>query len=119
MEGDEFALLFHNVNSEQHLLELSRDVLKSIEEPYELRGFPLHITASIGSVTNRNVEDDAYTLIKKADMALVRVKESGKNDCLLYSETWSNSSFERLTLQHEMYRAIQRSEFILHYQPQY
>ncbi|WP_337098965.1 putative bifunctional diguanylate cyclase/phosphodiesterase [Paenibacillus sp. YIM B09110] len=119
MEGDEFALLFHNVNSEQHLLELSRNVLKSIEEPYELRGFPLHITASIGSVTNRNVEDDAYTLIKKADMALVRVKESGKNDCLLYSETWSNSSFERLTLQHEMYRAIQRSEFILHYQPQY
>ncbi|MDQ0058890.1 putative bifunctional diguanylate cyclase/phosphodiesterase [Paenibacillus harenae] len=119
MEGDEFALLFYNVTSEQHLLELSRDLLKCIEEPYELRGFPLHITASIGSVTNRNAEDDAYTLIKKADMALVRVKESGKNDCLLYSDSWSNSSFERLTLQHEMYRAIQRNEFILHYQPQY
>lgn len=119
MEGDEFALLFCNVQSEKHLFDLSRQLLKSIEEPYELKGFPLHITASIGSVTNRDEEDDGYTLIKKADMALVKVKESGKNDCLLYSESWSNSSLERLTLQHEMYRAIQRNEFILHYQPQY
>lgn len=119
MEGDEFALLFCNLQSDNHLLELSRQLLKSIEEPYELRGFPLHITASIGSVTNRNEDDDSYTLIKKADMALVKVKESGKNDCLLYSESWSNSSLERLTLQHEMYRAIQRNEFVLHYQPQY
>lgn len=119
MEGDEFALLYCNVQSEKHLLELSKQLLRSIEEPYELSGFPLHITASIGSVTNRNEDDDSYALIKKADMALVKVKESGKNDCLLYSESWSNSSFERLTLQHEMYRAIQRDEFILHYQPQY
>ncbi|WP_141500396.1 putative bifunctional diguanylate cyclase/phosphodiesterase [Paenibacillus luteus] len=119
MEGDEFALLFCNLESEKHLLELSRQLLKSIEEPYELSGFPLHITASIGSVTNNIEDDDSYALIKKADMALVKVKESGKNDCLLYSESWSNSSLERLTLQHEMYRAIQRNEFILHYQPQY
>lgn len=119
MEGDEFALLFCNLRSEKHLLELCRNLLKSIEEPYELSGFPLHITASIGLVTNRNADDDSYSLIKKADMALVKVKESGKNDCLLYSEDWSNSSLERLTLQHEMYRAIQREEFILHYQPQY
>ncbi|MBD2872584.1 EAL domain-containing protein [Paenibacillus sp. IB182493] len=119
MEGDEFALLYGSLSSEEHLLGLSRRLLKAIEEPYELRGFPLHITASIGSVTNRIEEDDGYTLIKKADMALVKVKESGKNDCLLYSESWSNSSLERLTLQHEMYRAIQRNEFILHYQPQY
>ncbi|OMF31819.1 diguanylate cyclase [Paenibacillus sp. FSL H8-0548] len=119
MEGDEFALLFCDLESEKHLLELSKKLLKSIEEPYELSGFPLHITASIGSVTNKNEEDDSYALIKKADMALVKVKESGKNDCLLYSESWSNSSFERLTLQHEMYRAIQRNEFVLQYQPQY
>ena len=119
MEGDEFALLFNELQSEEHLLELSRQMLKSIEAPYELKGFPIHITASFGLVTNRNEEDDAYTLIKKADMALIRVKESGKNDCLIYSDGWSNSSFERLTLQHEMYRAIERHEFELLYQPQY
>lgn len=119
MEGDEFALLFGAIESEQQLIDHARSLLKAIDEPFELRGFPLHITASIGTVTNRIEDDDAYTLIKKADMALVRVKESGKNDCLMYSDSWSNSSIERLTLQHEMYRAIQRKEFILHYQPQY
>ncbi|MFF2888401.1 putative bifunctional diguanylate cyclase/phosphodiesterase [Paenibacillus sp. NPDC057967] len=119
MEGDEFALLITSIQSEDELLEYSKHILKSIEEPYELKGFPLHITASIGLVTSLNNQDDGYTLFKKADMALVKAKESGKNDCLLYSDSWSNSSFERLKLQHEMYRAIQRSEFVLHYQPQY
>ncbi|GGG75035.1 putative bifunctional diguanylate cyclase/phosphodiesterase [Paenibacillus radicis (ex Gao et al. 2016)] len=119
MEGDEFALLFTEAETEEQLLELARSILGLIEEPFELKGFPLHITASIGTVTNGIAEDDGYTLLKKADMALVRVKESGKNDCILYSESWSNSSLERLTLQHEMYRAIQRQEFVLHYQPQY
>ncbi|QNK60836.1 EAL domain-containing protein [Paenibacillus sp. PAMC21692] len=119
MEGDEFALLLHTVDSEEKLLEFARQLLKSIEEPYELKGFPVHITASIGLVTNRNEQDDGYTLFKKADMALFKAKENGKNDCMLYSDSWSNSSFERLKLQHEMYRAIQRHEFVLHYQPQY
>ncbi|GBG11385.1 diguanylate cyclase [Paenibacillus agaridevorans] len=119
MEGDEFALLLHTVDSEEKLLEFARHLLKSIEEPYELKGFPVHITASIGLVTNRNEQDDGYTLFKKADMALFKAKENGKNDCMLYSDSWSNSSFERLKLQHEMYRAIQRHEFVLHYQPQY
>ncbi|WP_240647491.1 putative bifunctional diguanylate cyclase/phosphodiesterase [Paenibacillus nanensis] len=119
MEGDEFALLLNSIRSEEELMERSRQIMKSIEEPYELKGFPIHITASIGLVTNNNEQDDGYTLFKKADMALVKAKEGGKNECLLYSDTWSNSSFERLKLQHEMYRAIQRSEFVLHYQPQY
>nr|WP_306812816.1 GGDEF domain-containing phosphodiesterase [Paenibacillus soyae] len=119
MEGDEFALLLGSIQSDEELMERSRDIMKAIEEPYELKGFPVHITASIGLVTNHIEQDDGYTLFKKADMALVKAKESGKNDCMLYSESWSNSSFERLKLQHEMYRAIQRNEFVLHYQPQY
>lgn len=119
MEGDEFALLLNTVRSEEELLDYARQLLKAIEEPYELKGFPVHITASIGLVTNKVAEDDGYTLFKKADMALYKAKENGKNECLLYSDAWSNSSFERLTLQHEMYRAIQRKEFVLHYQPQY
>lgn len=119
LEGDEFALLFQDIESEVQLMELSRMLLHAIDEPFELKGFPLHITGSLGAVTSLVQEDDGYSLLKKADIALVKVKESGKNDCMLYSESWSNSSFERLTLQHEMYRAIQRKEFILHYQPQY
>ena len=83
MEGDEFALLLNSIETQEELLEKSKQILKCIEEPYELKGFPLHITASIGLVTNLNIQDDGYTLFKKADMALVKAKESGKNECLL------------------------------------
>lgn len=119
MEGDEFAFLFPSISSGEELMEKAKELLKSIEEPYELKGFPVHVTASMGMVTSSQSADDGYTLFKKADMALVKAKESGKNDCQLYSESWENSSFERLKLQHELYQAIQRSEFVLHYQPQY
>lgn len=119
MEGDEFAIIFTQIDSELQLLERSRELLKVIESPYDLKGFPLHITASIGVVSSSMNEDDGYSLFKKADMALAKVKESGKNGCMLYSEGWNNSSLEHLTLQHELYHAIQREEFVLHYQPQY
>jgi len=119
MEGDEFALLFNEIKSEEQLLKLSLELQKCIESPYELNGLPVHISASFGLATNCKEEDDAFTIIKKADMALIRVKESGKNECLLYSDNWDNSSLARLTLQHEMYRAIERNEFVLQYQPQY
>ncbi|QAY68271.1 phosphodiesterase [Paenibacillus protaetiae] len=119
LEGDEFAVIFAGMNSEEELQEHAQTILKAIEEPFELKGFPIQITASMGISTNRLPEDDSYSLLKKADIALIKVKENGKNDCLFYSEDWSNSSMARLTLQHEMYRAIQRKEFVLMYQPQY
>ncbi|MBW7457675.1 GGDEF domain-containing phosphodiesterase, partial [Paenibacillus sepulcri] len=94
-------------------------VLHLIEEPFELQGVPLHVTVSIGIATNNLDDDDASVLLRKADMALARVKDSGKNNCFIYSEEWDNSSLARLTLQHELKRAVQRKEFILYYQPQY
>ncbi|QYR24256.1 EAL domain-containing protein [Paenibacillus sp. sptzw28] len=119
MEGDEFAILYADAGSEAELPDKVKNVLNSLEEPFELQGVPLHITASIGIAVNTKECDDAILLIKKAEMALAKVKEGGKNDCLLYSETWDNSSLERLTLQHELKRVIQQGEFVLHYQPQY
>ncbi|CAH1200431.1 hypothetical protein PAECIP111893_01375 [Paenibacillus plantiphilus] len=119
MEGDEFALLYRNGGSESEVLSKTKKILSILEDPFELQGVPLHVTVSIGVSINNVPSDDAGILIKKADMALGKVKDSGKNDCLLYSESWDNSSLERLTLQHELKRAIQRDEFVLHYQPQY
>ncbi|GGG26191.1 hypothetical protein GCM10010916_48240 [Paenibacillus abyssi] len=118
MEGDEFAVLFANVDSDKDVMNKTRSLLDTLEEPFELQGFPFHVTASIGVVTNR-IENDPSMLMKKADMALGKVKENGRNDGMLYCEEWDNSSLERLTLQHELRQGLQRNEFLLHYQPQY
>src|SRR5690606_1114994 len=82
-------------------------------------GVPVHMSASMGIAVNIDPDDDGYSLFKKADMALVKVKETASDPILIYSEEWNNSSYERLKLQHEIHRAIQKHEFELYYQPQY
>ncbi|MFD0716433.1 putative bifunctional diguanylate cyclase/phosphodiesterase [Paenibacillus sp. GCM10027626] len=121
MEGDEFAILFPYVSSRDELFMKAKRILNVLEEPFELQGTPLHVTASMGiAMTGSPASEDnqAETLLKKAEMALARVKEGGKNDYLLYSEKMDNSSLKRITLQHELKRAVRNGEFVLYYQPQ-
>ena len=118
MEGDEFAVLLMTFDSEQELVARTAELMSELEEPFELQGFPLHVTASVGIAVSEK-EDEPGQLLMKAEKALSKAKESGRNGYILYSDSWSNSSRERLTLQHEMKQAIQRQEFVLHYQPQY
>lgn len=119
MEGDEFALLVTDAGSEEELLRRAKELLKRLEEPFEVQGFPLHVTASIGIATNRDSNQNAGAIIRHAETALVKAKDSGRNCGLVYSDKWDNSARERLKLQHELFRAIRNREFVLHYQPQY
>lgn len=119
MEGDSFSLLFNHLENIEQLVERAQQVLTIICEPYNLKGVPVHISASMGIAVNVDPTDDGFSLFKKADMALVRVKETAGDNLLIYSDQWNNSSYERLTLQHEIHRAIQKHEFELYYQPQY
>lgn len=119
MEGDSFALLLNHIDHIDQLLERAQHILEVIGEPYDLKGVPVHVSASMGIAVNIDPADDGYSLFKKADMALVKVKETAGDNILIYSEEWNNSSYERLKLQHEIHRAIQKHEFELYYQPQY
>lgn len=119
MEGDSFALLLNHIEHIDQLLERAEHILDVITEPYDLKGVPVHMSASMGIAVNLDPADDGYSLFKKADMALVKVKETAGDNILIYSEEWNNSSYERLKLQHEIHRAIQKHEFELYYQPQY
>jgi len=119
MEGDSFALLLNHLNNIDQLLERAQHILNVISEPYDLKGVPVHMSASMGIAVNIDPADDGYSLFKKADMALVKVKETAGDTILIYSEEWNNSSYERLKLQHEIHRAVQKHEFELYYQPQY
>jgi len=130
MEGDEFAIAFMHSGSVEDLLMRAKKILHLLDEPFELQDVPLHVTASMGVAIagessdsgSEPVDMDAYDtaelLMKKADMALAKVKESGRNDCLLYSVLMNDSSRERLTLQHDLKRAVTKGEFVLYYQPQ-
>lgn len=118
MDGDEFALYFANVNSREEAMQKGGLIIKVLEEPFVLQDHPFHLTASIGISMNNELHDDAKLLIKKADIALSLVKNKGKNNYKLYSSDMTSQSLERLTLQHDLRKAMLDGEFVLHYQPQ-
>lgn len=119
MEGDEYVALLDLVKDDQDVTDRLDAMMAVLEEPFELNGLPLHITVSIGVAVWEEGIVDAGTLMKRADKALHKVKENGKNHYALFSPEMDPIAMQKLTIQHEMRQALQNREFRLYYQPQY
>jgi len=119
MEGDEFAACFNHLQGDDDVTKRLDEMMSVLEEPFELNGVPVYITVSIGVAVFDNGTEDAAILLKRADTALHRVKENGKNDYLLHANDMDHIALHKLTIQHEMRRALLNKEFLLYYQPQY
>ncbi|BBI32315.1 hypothetical protein KCTCHS21_17140 [Cohnella abietis] len=119
MEGDEFAACLDHLEDSEDVNRRLDAMMSVLEEPFELSGIPVHITVSFGVAVSEGASADAGTLLKRADTALHRVKENGKNNYMLHSDDMDNIALHKLTIQHEMRRALANNEFILYYQPQY
>lgn len=118
MEGDEFAGYLGEVSDNEEALRLVSPLLQLLEEPFELNGVPIHLTASIG-VAVQAPGDDAGSMLRKADTALQKAKENGRNDCQIHQDEMDPVAMHKLTFQHELRSAMSRNEFELYYQPQY
>jgi diguanylate cyclase (GGDEF)-like protein/PAS domain S-box-containing protein len=119
MDGDEFAACLDRLQDDEDVTWRLNKMMSVLEEPFELNGIPVHITASIGVAVYEQGNLDSGTLMKRAYTALNRVKENGKNDYLLHSGDMDHVALQKLTIQHEMRRALLNGEFVLYYQPQY
>ncbi|MCG7405819.1 bifunctional diguanylate cyclase/phosphodiesterase [Paenibacillus sp. ACRRX] len=121
MEGDEFACFMTHVASPVEASERVEALMSAMEEPFVLNEVPVHVTMSVGvflSGVNEATLDSAIMMVKQADTALSRVKEKGKNGYLFYAPEMNNRPLERLTLEHEMRKALSEGQFQLYYQPQ-
>ncbi|QJD88474.1 EAL domain-containing protein [Cohnella herbarum] len=119
MEGDEFAACFDRLAGDGDVKRRLDELMSVLVEPFELNGVPVYITVSIGVAVCDDGSEDAATLLKRADTALHRVKENGKNDYMLHHGDMDHIALHKLTIQHEMRRALLNKEFLLYYQPQY
>jgi EAL domain-containing protein (putative c-di-GMP-specific phosphodiesterase class I) len=97
---------------------VARKILESVAKPMAVDGHEFNISTSIGIAFYPQDGGDAESLLKNADSALYRAKEAGRNSYQLCSPFLARKAAERLSLETALHQALERHEFVLHYQPQ-
>ena len=116
--GDEFVVLDPQTNGPSEAMVLADRVLESFHEPLALRQGDVFVSASIGVSTFRpSVTNSADDLLRHADTAMYRAKESGRNCVAIFDESMLASVTQRLAVETALYRALERRELRLVHQP--
>ncbi|MEV5143976.1 bifunctional diguanylate cyclase/phosphodiesterase [Streptomyces sp. NPDC052727] len=115
--GDEFALLVEDSTGTEQLADLAESALKALEEPFDLAGQRLSLTASIGVVERHAAGTTATGLMQAADTTLYWAKADGKARWTLFDPERNAHRMTRQALSSTLRPAIEREEFALEYQP--
>ena len=119
INADRFAMVMPGVNTEQEVARRIEEQLRGcFGEPYRVDGTELRIAAKVGIALFPSDGADAETLFKNAEAALKKAKASGER-YLFYEQQMTERIAERLALESKLRRALERQEFVLHYQPKF
>ncbi|MFZ3155447.1 PAS domain S-box protein [Pseudomonas sp.] len=121
--GDEFVVLISGLEGKrskvvQQVRALAEKLRHLLAEPMLLDGHQLQVTPSIGIALIPDHGDTPSDVLKRADIALYRAKDSGRNCIQLFRNTMQKAASERLRLENDLRLALARGEFELHFQPQ-
>ena len=116
--GDEFVLILRELQGAESCLPVLTKVMEKLQEPFVCEGNELTTSVSLGVALYPQDGSDFDILRKKADMAMYRAKEAGRNTYRFFDEAMDEEAVEHLLMRSGLRRAIERGEFVLHYQPQ-
>jgi diguanylate cyclase (GGDEF)-like protein len=117
--GDEFVVLIDQVKDVHQLTRISKRILNSVAKPYNIAGHEIITTCSIGIVLGNMLYNQPDEIFRDADIAMYRAKELGRSRFEFFDQKMRIKIMERLKLEDDLQRAIDRSEFYLNYQPIY
>ena len=115
--GDEFTLLLTELANPEAASRVARRMLAAMALPFQVRGDDLFITPSIGISVYPDDGADHEALMRNAVVAMDHAKSRGRNTFEFYSDQLNRVSLERLLLENQLRRALQRQELELYYQP--
>lgn len=116
--GDEFIIVMPELTKEEDAAVIAEKLLKVFSTPVRCDEHELFITASIGIAMYPRDGTDADSMLKHGDIALHRAKERERNGYQFYSPEMNRRVSECLSIGNGLHRALERDEFVLHYQPQ-
>ena len=116
--GDEFIALLPDLVHTHDAAHVAQRLIEAFSQPFDIADREVFITASIGIALYPNDGDDGEILLKNADVAMYHAKDRGRNNYQYYDNALNAAAIERLTLESSLRLAMDRGEFVLHYQPQ-
>jgi diguanylate cyclase (GGDEF)-like protein/PAS domain S-box-containing protein len=115
--GDEFGVILLDLGKPGDAAVVARKINDALARPFDLDGHRTFISASIGITLYPDDAVDPATLNMNADAAMYRAKELGRNRYQFFAQEMNDRAMQRMQMEASMRRALERGEFVLHYQP--
>jgi PAS domain S-box-containing protein len=115
--GDEFTVLLYDIRDASDAIRVSERIASRLATPFTVNGQEIVISASIGIALSTTPHSGAEELLRDADIAMYRAKRAGKARCEVFDSAMHASAVKRLRLETDLRKALERGEFLNHYQP--
>jgi len=115
--GDTFAMICPIASDSRDAALISRKLLEQLESPFFIEGLELFVSASVGITVCPQDTTDPEQLLKNAEAAMFRIKEQGGSGYEYYKADINTQAAERLKLESRLRPALDRNEYVLHFQP--
>ena len=118
LTGDEFSILLTGLLEEESVSRVALRILEMLQKPFSVGGQEINISCSIGISVFPGDSEEVETLLKNAAVAMSYAKQEGGNTVKFFAHDMNDRAAERLSLEIDLKKALEREEFVLFYQPQ-
>jgi len=117
--GDEFTIILSELRYSEDAVTVAEKIIAAVQKPVTVADMPIEVSASIGIALYPVDGTDPESLLRNADSAMYRSKESGRNTYQLCTDELKGRALRRLSLESRLRKAVSENQLLLHYQPQF
>ena len=115
--GDEFVVLLEGIEGAEEAIGRAERLAGQLRAPFMLSGEEVSVTLSVGLMLSATPQDRPEDLLRDADSAMYEAKKNGKARYAVFDPSMKRRALERVRLENDLRHALERSQFVIHYQP--